>query len=39
MTVFSLMDHDQEDLVSMRVENFINESAQNMYPTRSLENR
>lgn len=37
--MFSLMDHDQEDLVSMRVQNFISESAENMYPTRSLENR
>lgn len=37
--MFGLMDHDQEDLVSMRVENFISESAQNMYPARSLENR
>lgn len=39
MTMFSSMDHDQEDLVSMRVQNFISESAQNMDPTRSLENR
>lgn len=39
MAMFSSMDHDQEDLVSMRVQNFISGSAQNMYPTRSLENR
>lgn len=33
-TMFGLIDHDQEDRVSMRVQNFINESAQSMYPTR-----